>query len=132
MTTVFHCTKCGSDFNHDSDDVARCPKCDPVLITCKVCKSTLNKDGSCLCTGKMLLERIKSYLSSGGLFNPEMMEHDKVRDLIVDVRDYLDGQITTVSTTRGGFNKMKPHQAITLYTVIEALREQFERDNQKG
>ena len=27
-------------------------------------------------------ERITHYLSSGGLFNPEMMEHVKVRDLI--------------------------------------------------
>jgi len=32
------------------------------------------------------LPRITNYLSSGGLFNPEMMEHDKVRDLIIDAR----------------------------------------------
>ncbi len=37
-----------------------------------------------------LLKRIQSYLENGGLFNPEMMEHDKVRDLILDLREYLE------------------------------------------
>ena len=32
---------------------------------------------------------IQNYLNNGGLFNPEYMEHDKVRDLILDVREYL-------------------------------------------
>jgi hypothetical protein len=36
-----------------------------------------------------LLQRIQNYLECGGLINPEYMEHQKVRDLIVDVRDYL-------------------------------------------
>ncbi len=31
-----------------------------------------------------LAERIKNYLSNGGLFNPELMEHDKVRELLQD------------------------------------------------
>jgi hypothetical protein len=30
--------------------------------------------------------RIQEYLSLGGLFNPELMEHNKVRDLIIDCR----------------------------------------------
>lgn len=34
-----------------------------------------------------LQERVQSYLGNGGLFNPEFMEHDKVRDLVVDLRD---------------------------------------------
>lgn len=43
-----------------------------------------------------LRSRIQSYLGNGGLFNPEMMEHDKVRSLILDLRDYLDaGQAPT-------------------------------------
>lgn len=33
--------------------------------------------------------RIQSYLCAGGLFNPEMMEHNKVRDLIMDCRDFI-------------------------------------------
>lgn len=36
-----------------------------------------------------LISRIKSYLGNGGLFNPEMMEHDKVRDLIIDCREFI-------------------------------------------
>ncbi len=36
-----------------------------------------------------LLSRIKSYLVSGGLFNPEMALHDRVRDLLIDIRDFL-------------------------------------------
>jgi len=32
-----------------------------------------------------LKNRLLSYLGNGGLFNPELMEHDKVRDLMLDV-----------------------------------------------
>lgn len=35
---------------------------------------------------RRLAERITEYLSAGGLFNPEMMEHGKVRDLLIDCR----------------------------------------------
>ena len=41
---------------------------------------------------KEILDRIKNYLVSGGLFNPEAMEHKKVRDLIMDARDLIDTQ----------------------------------------
>lgn len=37
-----------------------------------------------------LRERIRSYLGNGGLFNPEYMEHDKVRDLIMAIADQID------------------------------------------
>lgn len=33
---------------------------------------------------------IQEYLGNGGFFNPEMMDHAKVRDLILDIRDELD------------------------------------------
>ena len=33
--------------------------------------------------------RITEYLFLGGLFNPELMEHDKVRDLLIDCRTAL-------------------------------------------
>lgn len=36
-----------------------------------------------------ILLRITNYLSNGGLFNPEMMEHNKVRELIMDCRGEL-------------------------------------------
>jgi hypothetical protein len=41
------------------------------------------------CCAAELLSRIKNYLGNGGLFNPEMMEHDKVRDLILDCREHI-------------------------------------------
>lgn len=33
-----------------------------------------------------ILERIEDYLVVGGLFNPELMDHNKVRDIIIDAR----------------------------------------------
>ena len=36
-----------------------------------------------------LVERITEYLSKGGLFNPEEMDHDKVRTLLIDCREHL-------------------------------------------
>jgi hypothetical protein len=35
-------------------------------------------------------ERITSYLSGGGLVNPEMALHDRVRDLLIDCRTALE------------------------------------------
>ena len=32
---------------------------------------------------------IMEYLGNGGLFNPEMMEHDKVRNLLMDILDII-------------------------------------------
>lgn len=34
--------------------------------------------------------RIKEYLCVGGLFNPECMEHDKVRDMIIEIRNKIE------------------------------------------
>jgi len=34
-------------------------------------------------------DKITEYLSNGGYFNPELMEHDKVRDLLMDIREQL-------------------------------------------
>ena len=36
-----------------------------------------------------LYKRINNYLESGGLHNPELMEHEKVRDLLIDCRNLL-------------------------------------------
>lgn len=35
-------------------------------------------------------ERIGDYLSGGGLFNPELANHDAVSDLLMDCRDEVD------------------------------------------
>ena len=50
-----------------------------------------------------VLARIKQYLSTGGLFNPELADHDAVRDLLIDCRDVIsafqkrDGKYSTPS-----------------------------------
>lgn len=36
-----------------------------------------------------VLDRVTDYLSKGGLFNPELMEHNKVKNLILDCRDKI-------------------------------------------
>lgn len=41
-------------------------------------------------TQEQLSDHITGYLVSGGLFNPELMEHDKVRNLLIDCREFLD------------------------------------------
>lgn len=41
-------------------------------------------------TGESLSAEISGYLIAGGLFNPEMMDHDKVRDLLMRIRSFLD------------------------------------------
>ena len=35
-------------------------------------------------------KRITEYLTVGGFFNPELMEHDKVRDLLIDCRTEIE------------------------------------------
>lgn len=36
------------------------------------------------------IARINEYLQLGGLFNPEMMNHEKVRDLLIYCRDEIE------------------------------------------
>ena len=39
-----------------------------------------------------LIGRITKYLGGGGLFNPELANHDAVRELLIDIRAYLLSQ----------------------------------------
>lgn len=50
------------------------------------------------------IDRITEYLSLGGLFNPELMDHQKVRQLLIDcradlttTREQLELRITALS-----------------------------------
>lgn len=45
-------------------------------------------------TEPTIKERINNYLGNGGLWNPEAMEHDKARTLLIDCRDYLAAAIS--------------------------------------
>ena len=40
-----------------------------------------------------IIQRITDYLTMGGLFNPEMANHDKVRDLLIDCRNALEAEL---------------------------------------
>jgi hypothetical protein len=37
-----------------------------------------------------ILNGVRDYLSSGGLFNPELMDHQRTRDLIIECRDEIE------------------------------------------
>lgn len=41
-------------------------------------------------TPRTVRDRITAYLVGGGLFNPELANHDAVRDLLIDARDALN------------------------------------------
>ena len=60
-------------------------------------------------------ERINDYLSCGGLFNPEMMEHEKVRELLLDCREEImdlsvraTGIIPTATSGSGAPRRLRP------------------------
>ncbi len=38
---------------------------------------------------ELLIGRITNYLALGGMFNPELANHDAVRDLLIDCRDRI-------------------------------------------
>lgn len=59
------------------------------MKNCGNAMSFVNLSGGKPPTKKEVLARIQNYLEVGGLFNPELMEHDKVRDLIIDCREHL-------------------------------------------
>lgn len=44
-----------------------------------------------------ILGRIQQYLALGGLFNPEAMEHDKVKRLVMDTRDLIHDQASQIA-----------------------------------
>lgn len=39
---------------------------------------------------KELIDAITAYLFGGGLFNPELADHNAVRDLLIECRDVLN------------------------------------------
>ena len=43
-------------------------------------------------TKQRVIDTIQEYLTAGGLFNPEAMNHQAVRDLLLEVRQYLENE----------------------------------------
>ena len=44
------------------------------------------------------LQTILSYLGNGGLFNPEFMEHEKVRDMVLTMRGNITAAISLIES----------------------------------
>lgn len=62
---------------------------------------------------------IRDYLASGGLFNPELMDHQRVRDLIIECRD----EIERLREERAEVYAKYQLDRAELLTEIERLRE---------
>jgi len=45
-----------------------------------------------------LINGLNEYLSVGGLYNPELMDHQKIRDLLIEVRNYLEDVDESISS----------------------------------
>ena len=56
-----------------------------------------------------IVERIRDYLSSGGLFNPELADHAAVRDLLVDARETILALRAGVETLTEAVQRARRH-----------------------
>ena len=54
---------------------------------------------------------ITEYLGSGGLFNPEMMEHDKVRDMLIGLRDDMISLENHLHIATGALRRVMLHSS---------------------
>lgn len=90
---VYPCADCGVMRSKDEGGT--------VFTVCDACwdKHYGKKSDGADTAPRLIADRITEYLSSGGFFNPEMMEHDKVRALLIDSRDALQrvGSLPSVS-----------------------------------
>lgn len=84
---------------------------------------------------KNITDRITEYLAAGGLFNPEMMEHEKVRDLLMDargeleeleaIREYLWPNQTGLSNHhRSALLAIKARERLSQSTVLKAIKKE--------
>jgi len=66
--------------------------------------------------------RITRYLANGGMFNPELMDHEKVRDLLLDCRTALSiKQNFTPFDQEGRISELEEG----LRTASDAINEMF-------
>lgn len=64
-------------------------------------------------------ERITSYLPQGGLFNPELANHDEVRNLLMDCRS----MITDLRGYIAGCEKMIPGDGLLAVKIALLVKE---------
>lgn len=73
-------------------------------------------------TRQALAERITAYLAGGGLFNPEMADHDAVRDLLIGCRAALEASVEPASTPSPSSGAGEPSERVSISSVDD-LRE---------
>ena len=88
---------------------------------------------------KDLINQITDYLSSGGLFNPELADHNKVRDLLIECRKALetlkiikDRDMTyqkQVVTTMYNRAKYHPYQTPEMKDAMKIFDEWLKKHN---
>ena len=83
---------------------------------------------------KEIIKRITEYLSGGGLFNPEMANHDHVRDLLIDCRNALEAELSKpVNEFNPGWDQIKPyHDRIAELETQLTKPEQTQTDLRKA
>lgn len=62
-----------------------------------------------------IVARLRDYLGNGGFFNPELMDHAKVRDMVMDCRDEIERLRAELAAER--------EKAFTAMRVFERYRE---------
>lgn len=64
-------------------------------------------------------QRITDYLSSGGLWNPELANHDEVRHMLIDARDVIEIMQREIDKLNAGWNmceKVRRYEADLRFT----------------
>lgn len=69
-----------------------------------------------------LINRITDYLASGGLFNSELMEPEKVQRLLIDVRDYLLQEKNNTVPWLPPYNPSIPYGPINTHCPLCGLK----------
>jgi chromosome segregation ATPase len=78
-----------------------------------------------------ILNGVRDYLSSGGLFNPELMDHQRTRDLIIECRDEIEQLQQKLATKKNQVEQYRnafTRDAVHIFkqrTEIEVLRDQL-------
>lgn len=69
-----------------------------------------------------LEKRIKDYFMKGGLFNPEQMDHEKVRQLLLDCREGLASVREKVEALPRSYSlHFAPGEFVSLNSVLAIL-----------
>jgi hypothetical protein len=72
-------------------------------------------------------QRITEYLTAGGLFNPEYMDHNAVRDLLMDCRDRIEALEAALRNARARYVELDDKEAVEAMAKIinEALGDDY-------